>query len=90
MYIVNIMETIEIIGLIAATLTTASFVPQVYKVYKSKSTADISLIMYAVLFVGIILWLIYGIQKDSMPIILANIITGILVGFVLILKLKYK
>ena len=84
------METIEIIGLIAATLTTASFVPQVYKVYKSKSTADISLIMYAVLFVGIILWLIYGIQKDSMPIILANIITGILVGFVLILKLKYK
>ena len=47
------METIEIIGLIAATCTTTAFVPQVYKALREKSTADISLTMYIVLFVCI-------------------------------------
>ncbi|WP_350293120.1 SemiSWEET transporter [uncultured Croceitalea sp.] len=84
------MQTIELIGLIAAMLTTGAFVPQVYKVFKSKSTADISLTMYTVLFVGLVLWLIYGIQKDSIAIILANAVTGILVAFVIIFKIKYK
>jgi MtN3 and saliva related transmembrane protein len=84
------METIEIVGLIAATLTTAAFVPQVYKVFKSKSTADISLTMYMVLFIGLMLWLLYGVQKESLPIILANTITGLLVAAVIILKIKYK
>lgn len=84
------MPTIEIIGLIAATLTTGAFIPQVYKVIKNKSTADISLSMYSVLFVGVVLWLFYGIQIGSLAIILANAITGILVGLVIFLKLKYK
>ncbi|WP_394974698.1 SemiSWEET family sugar transporter [uncultured Croceitalea sp.] len=84
------MQTIEIIGLIAAMLTTGAFVPQVYKVFKSKSTTDISLTMYTVLFIGLMLWLLYGIQKESFPIILANAITGLLVAAVIILKLKYK
>ncbi|MDT0606642.1 SemiSWEET family sugar transporter [Croceitalea rosinachiae] len=84
------METIEIIGLIAATCTTTAFVPQVYKALKEKSTADISFTMYLVLFVGLILWLIYGIQYDSLAIILANAITAILVLIMLILKIKHK
>lgn len=84
------MPTIEILGLIAATLTTSAFVPQVYKVFKSKSTKDISLTMYAILFIGLSLWFVYGIVKESWPIILANAITGILVSAVLIFKLKYK
>lgn len=84
------MESIEIIGLIAATLTTAAFIPQVYKVFKSKSTADISLTMYSVLFIGIVLWFIYGIEIKSLAIILANAVTGILVACVIILKIKYK
>jgi len=84
------MEIIEIIGLIAATLTTAAFIPQVYKVFKSKSTVDISLTMYTILFVGLVLWLIYGIAIGSLAIILANTITGLLVACVIILKIKYK
>jgi len=56
------MPTIEIIGLIAATLTTACFIPQVYKVWKEKSTKDISLVMYIVFMIGLALWLYYGIQ----------------------------
>ncbi|WP_420320571.1 SemiSWEET family sugar transporter [Flagellimonas sp.] len=83
------METLEIIGLVAATLTTSSFVPQVYKTWKHKSTRDISLTMYLVFIVGTVLWLYYGIQHDSLAIILANAITGLLVLFVIILKLKY-
>ena len=84
------MEHIEILGLIAATLTTASFVPQVYKVWKEKSTKDISLTMYTVLLLGLLLWLVYGIYHERMAIILANAITAILVAMVLFLKLRYK
>ncbi|MDT0538357.1 MULTISPECIES: SemiSWEET family sugar transporter [Croceitalea] len=84
------MQTIEIIGLIAATCTTAAFVPQVYKALKEKSTADISLTMYVVLFIGLILWLIYGIYHESLAIILANTITGVLVIIMLALKIKHK
>jgi MtN3 and saliva related transmembrane protein len=84
------METTEIIGLVAATLTTAAYVPQVYKLFRSKSTADISLTMYSVLFTGILLWFIYGIKIESLAIVLANSITGLLVAGVINLKLKYK
>jgi len=68
----------------------SAFIPQVYKVFKSKSTADISLTMYSILFIGIVLWFIYGIEINSLAIILANAVTGILVAFVIIFKIKYK
>ncbi|MEM8999361.1 MAG: SemiSWEET transporter [Bacteroidota bacterium] len=84
------MPTIEIIGLLAATLTTSAFVPQVYKAYKNKSTADISFTMYAILLAGLLLWLIYGVYHESIAIILANAITGLLALFMLVLKLKHK
>ena len=84
------MHYMEIIGLIAATLTTAAYVPQVYKTWKEKSTKDISLSMYAVLLLGVLLWLVYGIYLESLPIILSNIITSILLLFMLFMKLKYK
>jgi len=84
------METLELVGLIAAVLTTGAFVPQVYKLYKTKSTADVSLTMYSSLFIGVMLWLYYGFQKESIPIILANAITGLLILTVIFLKLKYK
>ena len=51
----------EIFGLLAAFLTTSAFIPQVYKIYKEKNAAGISLTMYIILFTGVILWLIYGI-----------------------------
>jgi len=84
------MPTIEIIGLIAATCTTLAFVPQVFKAWKYKSTQDISLTMYLVLLLGLILWLIYGLHHNSMAIILANSITGLLVLLMLALKLRHK
>lgn len=80
----------EIIGLVAATLTTAAYVPQVYKTWKEKSTKDISLSMYAVLLTGVLLWLVYGLYLGSLPIILSNIVTSILLLFMLAMKLKFK
>ncbi len=80
----------EIIGLIAASLTTAAFVPQVYKTWKTKSVDELSLTMYLVFFTGIVLWVIYGIFINSLSIILANTITGLLVLLLIYFKLKYK
>lgn len=84
------IDKVELIGLAAAILTTASFVPQVYKAWTQKATKDISLTMYLSFFVGIVLWLIYGIQIESFSIILANSVTSLLVLTVILLKLKYK
>ncbi|WP_411029003.1 SemiSWEET family sugar transporter [Spongiimicrobium sp. 3-5] len=81
---------VEVIGLIAATCTTASFVPQVYKAWKHKSTKDISLSMYIVFIIGTILWFFYGIYHESLAIILANGITAILAFLVIFLKLRHK
>lgn len=84
------MNNIEILGLIAATLTTVAFVPQVYKAWKHRSTQDISLAMYIVLSAGLILWLVYGISIESLPVVLANAITLLLVLSMVLLKLKHK
>ena len=84
------MNFYEILGLLAATLTTASFLPQVYKTWKTKATEGLSLTMYLVFFIGIVLWLIYGIHLNSLPMILANAITAILSLFLVIMKIKYK
>ena len=84
------IDTYEIIGLIAAVLTTSAYVPQAYKTWKTKSAGNISLTMYLVMFVGIILWLIYGIHLNSLAMILANIVTTILTLIIIVFKLKYK
>ena len=78
---------IEIIGLIAAVFTTSSFFPQVIKIWKTKQTKDISTTMYIAMMIGTCFWLTYGILINSIAIIAANIISGLLVLFVLIFKL---
>ncbi|MEZ5009541.1 MAG: SemiSWEET transporter [Chitinophagales bacterium] len=84
------METFTIIGLIAATCTTISFLPQVIQVMKTKHTKDLSLAMYLIFTIGIALWFIYGLMIKDLPIIIANAITLILAAIILGMKLKYK
>jgi len=84
------MDYIEIIGLAAATITTAGFVPQVYKIWRKRSTQDISLNMYLLLSAGLSLWIVYGFSIESLPVILANSITLLLVICIIILKLKFN
>ena len=81
---------INYIGFFAAFCTTIAFLPQAIKVYKSKSTKDISLYMFIIFTVGVLSWLIYGIIISNLPIILANAVTLALSLFILIYKLKYK
>lgn len=81
---------VEVLGFIAAILTTCAYLPQVYKTWKLKSTEGVSFSMYAVMFTGVSLWLVYGITLNSLPIIMANMITAILLLFVIVLKVKYK
>ena len=83
------MPATELIGSFAATLTTASFLPQVWQVWRTRHTKDISLAMYAAFTCGVALWLIYGVLLNEWPIILANGITLLLAGTVLILKLRF-
>ena len=81
---------VEIIGFVAALLTTSAFVPQVIKVWKSKSSNGVSLSMYLVLLLGVSLWGVYGYLIDSMSIIIANTVTGFLQLIILVLILKNK
>lgn len=78
---------IEIIGYIAAFLTTASFLPQALKTIKTKDTSGISFMMYLMFVCGVGLWLIYGIMIQNHIIILANFITFALAGIVLSVKI---
>ncbi len=78
------------IGLVAAVLTTAAFLPQVIKTWRTRKTRDISLGMFLVLCLGIFLWLVYGLLRDDLPLILANAVTLALAGTILVFKLKYK
>ena len=83
------MNTAELIGYAAAVITTASFLPQLARAWKTRKTKDVSLLMLIALSSGIILWLIYGIMIGKMPIIAANTVTLVLVGAVLALKIRY-
>lgn len=83
------IDNIEVIGLIAAFLTTASFLPQVYKTWKTKDVSGLSLPMFSMFFVGIVFWLIYGIYKESLAIILSNSITVISSFLLLYFKIKF-
>ena len=78
----------ESIGILAAILTTSAFIPQVYKIYNEKKAQGVSLTMYLIMFVGVLLWLVYGVLIGSIAIIIANSVTAILQLFVIIFKLK--
>ena len=81
---------IKYIGFFAAFCTTIAFLPQAIKVYKSRSTKDISLYMFLIFTLGVLSWLIYGIIINDLPIILANAVTLILSFFILLYKLRFK
>ncbi|WP_395668540.1 SemiSWEET transporter [Rhodoferax sp.] len=84
------MQTTDIIGAIAATLTTLSFMPQVLHTLRTKDVSGISLGMYSVFTLGVSLWLVYGIMLGELPIIVANAITVALASTILWMKLRYR
>ena len=83
------MDTIDILGLAAGLLTTVAFVPQVTKIWKAKSAADVSLPTFVAFTLGVALWLAYGIVKHEPPIIIWNAVTLVLAGAIVAMKVKF-
>ena len=83
------MTLTDWVGSIGAVLTTLAFVPQVSKIWRSRSAKDVSLPMYVTFAGGILCWLAYGVMLGSWPIIGANIVTLILALAVIVMKLKF-
>jgi len=84
------MDTITIIGLIAAAFTTISLLPQLIKVWKSKSTKDISTGMFSLYCGGVFLLFVYGVYLNNSPIVIANSLAFVQGLIILIFKAKYK
>jgi MtN3 and saliva related transmembrane protein len=84
------MDFTNLIGTIAAFLTTCSFLPQALKTFRTKDVSGISLSMYGIFTVGVLLWLVYGILLMSWPIIIANAITVSLALSIFLMKLRYR
>ena len=80
----------DAIGLVAGLLTTMAFIPQVLKIYNTKSGKDISGRMISMFSIGLVLWLIYGIIIHSTPIIVANAFTLVLALAIIVLKIRYS
>jgi len=83
------MDSITALGVVAGIITTASFLPQVIKTWKTRHTKDISIYMFSLLVLGMSLWLIYGIVKADLPLILANAVTIGLASIILFFKIKH-
>lgn len=79
----------ETIGLVAGALTTLSFLPQVLQTWRTRSTKDISLPMFLTFCAGVLLWLVYGVMIHSLPVMLANGVTFVLSGAILMMKIRW-
>lgn len=83
------MNLTDLIGYLAAFLTTASFVPQAWLTFRTRDVSGISLGMYSAFTTGVALWLVYGIVMGAWPIVIANAITLALAAAILGMKLRY-
>lgn len=82
------MTITDILGYLAAIGTTSSFIPQAYKVFKTKKTEDLSLGMFLFFCLGTCLWLTYGILARAYPVAAANFVTLILASYILFMKMR--
>ncbi|MFA5336319.1 MAG: SemiSWEET transporter [Candidatus Omnitrophota bacterium] len=84
------MDQVTILGMLAATCTTAALFPQAYKIHRTGQTRDLSLPMWIIFTTGILLWLIYGIVISNLPIICANAVTLVLCAYILAMMAKNR
>ena len=84
------MQLIDVIGTLAAILTTASFVPQAWHTFRTRDVRGISLSMYSAFTLGVACWLVDGLLLSAWPIVIANCITLALAATILGMKLRYR
>jgi len=80
---------VEVIGSLAAVITTAGWFPQVVKIARERKADDISLIASSAIAAGVLLWFVYGLMIGSWPVILANGITFVFIAAILVLKIHF-
>jgi MtN3 and saliva related transmembrane protein len=83
------MDSTTLLGLVAGFLTTIAFVPQVMKIWKTRSAKDVSLPTFLAFSLGVALWMVYGIVKQEPPIVIWNAVTLALAGAIVAMKLKF-
>lgn len=84
------MTLTDLIGTLAAVLTTISFLPQALHTFRTKDVRGISLGMYSAFTLGVALWLVYGLLLGAWPVVIANVITLALASTILVMKLRYR
>ncbi len=84
------MDLATALGTVAGILTTAAFVPQVLKTWRTRSARDISGVMFAAFSVGVALWIVYGVMVRSAPVVIANSVTLVLALAVLGMKARFR
>ena len=84
------MNWVEVIGLTGAFLSSITFMPQVYKTWKTRSAGDLSLAMVLIVFTSTIVWLVYGIKLLLWPVILCNAVICVLSALLIYFKLSFK
>ena len=82
--------SVDLIGYLAAILTTVAFVPQALTSWRTRDLSRVSLPMYSIFTAGVAMWLAYGVMLASWPIIVANAVTLALSGAVLVLKVRHR
>lgn len=83
------MDWNQVIGIVAGICTATSLLPQVIKTFKEKKAEDVSILMLVVLWIGQILWIVYGIQKKDVPIIATNAFSLLINVLMMILRFRY-
>jgi MtN3 and saliva related transmembrane protein len=83
------LQWIDYLGLVGAFLSSVTFVPQVYQAWKTKSVGDLSMWMILILLANVSTWLVYGLVKQDIAIIIANSIILALSLLMLIFKLSF-
>lgn len=84
------MTTLDALGLVATLFTTSSFIPQVWRTWKTRDVSGISLPTYAIITVGLALWLVYGLLKNDLPLIVANSVMVVLTGAITVMKIRFE
>ena len=84
------MDYIQIAGHIGAFLSSVTFIPQVYRVWKTKSANDLSMTMMIIVFTSTLIWLIYGVSLMLWPVILANAVIAVLSLMLIYFKITFK
>ena len=86
----NFVNELSLAATIAGVIMSLSYIPQVMKIWKRKSVEDISLKTFSILFIGLFVWVLYGISINAYPIMIANSIGILMIGLLLILYFKFK